>query len=442
MGRIRALILIAALSPLLPFPPLWAADFQGEQLQKELKARDEVIRQLMQRVERLEQLVRESQEVKMVPAAVTPGATPGAKTTPGLAERLKAIEDSSVIKFFKETEITGYVAGQYNYNFQNPETDPGDNAFHVFDNQANQFVFNAELSVVKESTEDSPIGYGLTLNFGEEAQGITATGFDNDEFEPQQAYVTYKAPIGEGLDIQFGKWATLIGGEVIESPYNFNISRSFLFGFAIPFTHAGLLLSYPVHPMVSVSAGVVNGWDNIDDNNDGKSFIGRLAIAPSDQVEFLVNAIVGPEQADDGDLRWVTDVVLTATPMEQLTLAFNADYGQEDDEPGVGGDAQWWGVSMIAAYDFTEKFSAAVRGEYFRDDDGARGGSLVDTSLFGKRLDLWEVTLTLGYQLWDHVLVRAEYRHDISGGDNLFDGLSRENQDIVLFELAYIFEGT
>jgi hypothetical protein len=34
--------------------------------------------------------------------------------------------------------------------------------------------------------------------------------------------------------------------EVIESPDHFNISRCFLFGFAIPFTHPGLFLNYPV----------------------------------------------------------------------------------------------------------------------------------------------------------------------------------------------------
>src|SRR3972149_3788841 len=219
MGRIRAVTLVTILSLLHPHPFLWAADPQMGVLEKELKARDQVIQQLMQRVERLEKQVQESEKVQMVPAAVQTPASPGATAKP---------------------EIGGYVAATYNYNFNKPE--PQDSRFHVFDLDANTFTFNAaELSLLKTSTSESPLGYGLVFSVGHDARVFTAdwTGdgiSDTNTFELTEGYVTYKAPVGEGLDLKLGKFITLLGAEVIKRTANFNISHSYLFGFAIPFT--------------------------------------------------------------------------------------------------------------------------------------------------------------------------------------------------------------
>ncbi|MGH7351272.1 MAG: outer membrane beta-barrel protein, partial [Candidatus Methylomirabilales bacterium] len=247
MGPIRAVLLMAGLALLLAPPFVWAADPQVEALEKELKARDKVIEQLMQRMERLEREVRDGQKVQMVPAAVqAPASAATAKPeTPSLSERLKALEESSVFKFFKETEIGGYVAATYNQNLNKPE--PQDNRFHVFDVDANTFTFNAaELSLIKTSTAESPLGFGLVFSVGHDARVFTAdwTGdgiSDTNTFELTEGYITYKAPLGEGLDVKLGKWVTLLGAEVIKRTANFNISRSYLFGFAIPFTPTGLL---------------------------------------------------------------------------------------------------------------------------------------------------------------------------------------------------------
>ena len=43
----------------------------------------------------------------------------------------------------------------------------------------------------------------------------------------QQAYVSFLAPAGKALTIDFGKFVTPAGAEVIESKDNFNYSRGF-----------------------------------------------------------------------------------------------------------------------------------------------------------------------------------------------------------------------
>ena len=53
----------------------------------------------------------------------------------------------------------------------------------------------------------------------------------------QQAYVSL---LTGKLQLDAGKFVTPLGAEVIESQDDWNYSRSILFGYAIPFYHAGM----------------------------------------------------------------------------------------------------------------------------------------------------------------------------------------------------------
>ena len=53
--------------------------------------------------------------------------------------------------------------------------------------------------------------------------------------------------------------------------YNDNATRSFSFGYAIPFTHTGLKAAYAFSDQLTAMLMLVNGWDNAKDNNSSKS---------------------------------------------------------------------------------------------------------------------------------------------------------------------------
>ena len=91
-----------------------------------------------------------------------------------------------------------------------------------------------------------------------------------DDFTVSQGFVTYKAPVGKGLDFKFGKFATWIGAELWESVDNPNFSRSLLYQKAIPFTNTGLSMSYPLLDQLTATFYLVNGWDTFVDNNNSK----------------------------------------------------------------------------------------------------------------------------------------------------------------------------
>src|SRR5439155_15499428 len=112
----------------------------------------------------------------------------------------------------------------------------------------------------------------------------------------QQFYATYTPHLlGRDVAIDFGKFVTPFGMEVIESSSNDNYSRSFGFQYAIPFYHAGLRFSFPITGKLSFVGGVVNGWNNVADDNDAKSILGQLTWKPGASFTGIVNYIGGAE---------------------------------------------------------------------------------------------------------------------------------------------------
>jgi predicted porin len=355
-----------------------------------------------------------------------------------LKERLERLEqgpEGSLFQFLKSIEVKGFIDGTFNWNFNDPEN-PRENRLRVFDRPANTFSLNlVELSLERKAAELNSVGFRLDLDAGRDVKFFQARGLNTGDFDLQQAFMTYKAPIGEGLSITFGKFVTLLGAEIIEAPDNFNTSRSFLFGFAIPFTHTGLLLNYPLTSAVDLTVGAVNGWDNVDDNNDAKTFIGRVGFNIAENLSVGLAGIYGAEQDDrNGPARWVIDFVGTFKPIPELTFVLNYDYGAESEAVLVDtrlSDAWWHGVALITHYAFTEKFGLALRGEYFKDKDGARTGT---------PQDLWEGTLTAGYKWVKSFETRLEYRHDQSDARSFDrDGRAVKSQDTIATEFIFRF---
>jgi len=264
----------------------------------------------------------------------------------------------------------------------------------------------------------------------------------------QQAYITAKAPVGEGIDFKVGKFVTLLGAEVIESPANWNYSRSYMFFYSIPFTHTGALASYPLGEFGSVTGGVVNGWDIVDDNNNGKSFLGNITLTPHESLTLSINGITGPERSgnDHDDRTVISNVITWIPPIEHLTLMANYDYGHESSlTQGVATttgfeSANWQGLALYAKYDLTDTWSLAGRWEWFDDKDNVRTGL---TSIGGGAptdIDLYGYTLTSQWTLHEHLLARLEYRHD-KADEKVFirdEGFS-SYQDTIAAELIYHF---
>lgn len=450
------------------------------------------VQELQQEIKELKGEVGTLKTQAQVKAPAAPaGSTAAAPAPATVGEHVGAIEkDVADIKTNLATNLGVHIHGlvdvPYEYNLNHPNTSGGSNGglnavspggstnqLRVFDTEASGFNLQ-QFNLHVDRTSDGGVGFVTDLNFGEVANVLRAStrnsninpgATSNDVIDLTQAYMTYTVPVGSGINLQLGRFVTLLGAEVIPtySTYgsaDYNISRDFIFGFGIPFTHTGLRGTYTLNDKVSFVLGVNNGWDDITNNNDGQTVEGEISLNSGDMMgsnqslSLLLNGIFGPEQVNHGNsTRWVIDPVLTyKTPIKGLQLIGEYMYAQEGapvsvlpafssngnrfcvnpatgapfctPAPGftagpngtinIPNSVSWTGAAGYIVYDLNDNVELATRGEWFRDSDGARTGL---------RQTLGEITETLNYKVPNvtGLLARLEYRHDESGQSPFFN---------------------
>jgi hypothetical protein len=326
-----------------------------------------------------------------------------------------------------------YLQGGYTFNFRNP--DSGTNEQRIFDQKANSFLLDlAQIQFARDAPVGG-VGYKLKVSFGETAKYIHSAGLGNpgDVVDLTEAYVNYVAPLGSGLKVQFGKFATYHGAEVIEARDDFNYSRSFLFNYAIPFTHTGFIAGYTFSKALTANLYVVNGWDVFNDNNKGKTFGTSFVVTPIEPFSMNFNFMYGPEQSNNStNYRFLSDWVGTFKAAKNLTFVVNVDYANEEKDPLNGGrNSRWYGIAGYAKYEFTDWVSLSIRGEYFSDKNGVRTG--IAQYLKG-------ITITPEIRVIKNLLLRPEYRHDWSnkdGFDSHHNTFVKKSQDTIALGIMY-----
>ena len=234
-------------------------------------------------------------------------------------------------------------------------------------------------------------------------------------FDITQAFAQYATG---PLTVMAGKFVTLQGSEVIWSPSNNNFSRSILFG-AIPFTHTGVRAGYAASDTVTLYGGLNNGWDQLTDQNKGKTIELGATLTPIKPLSITVSDYRGQEATGGGEngTRNSFNLVASYTVMEPLSLGFeylnvsqkNALSVDPAAPAGTRIDAKYNGVAGYVTYMFMPKLRGALRAESFDDKDGFHFGFPAGTMSATKYR---EYTLTLGYLAADNLEVRGELRMD------------------------------
>jgi hypothetical protein len=312
--------------------------------------------------------------------------------------------DPAVIAFFKNVEVSGFVDTYYSHNLNRPSS--GQAMLRNFDVQDRAFSLNlVELALEKKPAADSRGGFRLDLDYGPTQDIVNAaepgskTTFQNIG----QAYLSYLAPAGKGLQIDVGKFVTPAGFEVIKTKDNWNYSRSLLFALAIPYYHMGVRAGYAPSDKVGVTGFLVNGWNNVVDNNTGKTVAVQAVVKPFSTLVVTETYLGGPEQDNDNsEWRHVSDTVVTYPLSSRVSLAGNYDYGRDTES---GATVKWQGVAAYLRYQPTAWFALTPRDEYYNDSEGFTTGAAQKVK---------EFTLTGELKHKDGVVMRLEYRRDFS----------------------------
>lgn len=325
-------------------------------------------------------------------------------------------------------DFSGLVDGYYTWNANHPGS--ATNGLYNFDTNANQF----SLSMVKLTMSHTadPIGFQVDFGFGKAFDivngGEPGIGIKNIE----QAYVTWKPKKDSGFSLDFGKFVTSAGAEVIEANSNWNYSRSILFAWAIPYYHFGFRATETKGHFTG-GIQLVNGWNEVEDVNSGKTlgFVGNFT---AKKFMWNNNYYTGPENpGTNSGWRNLYDTTAMFMPSDKFNAYVNFDYGQNNN--GLSGSsaatAKWYGIAGAAKFQLSGKVAITPRIEWFKDRDGFSTGTAQS---------LKEFTLTYEYKWMQGLLTGLEYRHDWSD-ENFFErgsvGLSKHQDTLALGVVAF-----
>ncbi|MBM3882295.1 MAG: hypothetical protein FJ387_21670 [Verrucomicrobia bacterium] len=352
-----------------------------------------------------------------------------------------------VVTTLQSTTLSGYVDTSAIWQFGSGNAVVG----RSFDGPAKQDGFN--LNVVKLQLE-KPLdegqwsaGYNVGLLFGPDANALasTSTFAATSDFAVKNAYVSLRAPVGNGLDFKVGVWDTIMGYEVLEAGNNPNYSRSY--GYSIePIIHTGVLASYRVNDILALSAGVANRGDiNVINARTGieslKSYMVQVSLTAPESAGFLQGATLYGS-AMKGSLSAASDVYnyyvggTLPTPIEGLTVGVAYDYRGTKTYDGIPGTSAYANViGAYLSYQATERLRLNNRVEYATGTAG-----IWYAARPGRNNELFGYTFTADYALWANVITRAEFRWDRElHGHGIFNDGSDKNALSLALNVIYQF---
>lgn len=375
----------------------------------------------------------------------------------------------------KEGEVTvsGLLDFYYGWNFRAPgaaggghffpittpsgEVIAGDNFGMFFNVKDRTFGFAlGEVNITRSEGKGFPLGVTATLIFGDSARLFHATepGGTSSYQALHNLYLSKTFGVG-GRDIvvDFGKWASPFGVEVLESPANDNYSRAFNFWYGVPFYHLGIRATASLTNTLTTQVGLVNGWNNVADDNDAKSVYTQFVWKPTPRVTSILSWIGGlegtgaygtlaPTAGGGGVTTNLLDFNTSFQATDTFKLAGWLSYGSASGNiQGFGPiTGNWLGLVGYARYQATPRFAVAARIEQF--EDFARTGGIGPRFQLPGYLKMREATLTLEYAwLNGQAITRLEYRHDQSNQPvfGTSSGVGTTDQDTLYLSQAFRF---
>ena len=372
-------------------------------------------------------------------AAVVALAVPGGVSAPAAAADLvaqaspAASPSPSPTPSPKPFQMSGYLdAGYAATSFAAPNNFIGGRVFDNLNGTPQLQTINLQASYT------GPLSGKVELNVGQDAnimhsypQSLLVGTFPfNTQIDLTQAELSYT---WTKFTLMAGKYLTLAGAEVPESPSDLEFSRSILFG-AIPISHTGVRLTYAATPQLNLIIGGNRGWDTVyplpaSKNPAGVADTSSITLEagaawnPSSAFSLTAQGYTGnPEKwaavgcALNSCNRSLIDGVATWHVTSSLTAILNGDYATQTQTASPAftsgiGTVTWGGVAGYLSYAFTPKLTLTGRAEYVNDAQGYLNGFLYGTGvLVGTR---WtEGTVTLQYAALPNLTLRVEGRGD------------------------------
>ncbi|OON66483.1 porin [Hymenobacter sp. CRA2] len=272
--------------------------------------------------------------------------------------------DSAATTATKPLTGYGFVDGYYGYDFTGQsQTRPG---FLYSHSRANEFALNNVVLGLRY--QDERVRGAVALHTGTYVEANYAA-------EPAVLRHVYEAYAGfrpfhkAWLDV--GIFSSHIGFESALSKDNWTLTRSIMAENS-PYYESGARLSYEVGPKLTLTGLVLNGWQNLRETNRAKALGWQLQWKPTDKLLLNSSSFYGNEQPRDSARRrrYFHDLYLSYAATDRLSLAAVFDVGAQQRSAGQRGTDTWYAGTALARYQFSPKWAAAARYEFYRAERG------------------------------------------------------------------------
>ena len=261
-------------------------------------------------------------------------------------------------------KVNGFVDAYYAYDF----TRPADGERRYTTQPVRHDEANVNLAWIGLTLERSRVharvalqaGTSVQSNYAGEPRNGASSGPDLSR-NIQEAYVGVK--LADNVWIDGGIYYSYVGLESWSSSDNPTYTRSLVADYT-PYYLSGARLTWQVTPKLAAQFHVVNGWQNISENNRSKAAGARLDYTISPALTVSYANFVGNEQpkGTPSRLRVYNQLMAKGVLPSGTQWQGQVDVGHQ-------AHSDWYGLVAIVKQPLTSRVSLVGRAERYSDPD-------------------------------------------------------------------------
>lgn len=285
-------------------------------------------------------------------------------SNPGMVNVYDSLEEGKVL-------VGAYVDAYYAYDFSQPLN--SDRLYAVSSARHHEFTINLAYADFKY------------INDRVRAHFVPGFGsYMNANYAAETGAFRYIVEANAGVKL-FKNKAVWVDAGILPSPYTNEsaISKDHLMYTRsiapeyVPYYLSGVKLTLPLGKKLTSYAYIINGWQQIQDQNKSLAFGTQLEFRPGKRWLFNWDTYSGNERSalnPDFGMRHFTDLYMIYNPDGKFSMSSCIYAGRQifknmnSMRPlGEWDEKQWWQANVIGRYAFSRKTALSGRIEYFED---------------------------------------------------------------------------
>jgi hypothetical protein len=211
--------------------------------------------------------------------------------------------------------------------------------------------------------------------------------------------------VGEKTWIDAGIFFGNIGIESWISKDNITYTRSLISEYT-PYYSTGVRIEHALNANQSIQVQVLNGWQNISENNNGKALAFQYKHRMNEKLLLAYNNFFGDEEVVSASPRFRSyhNFVIDYSLSEKWRFLTGLDFGHQSQQNNDGVDP-WFATSMNLQQKLDANHSLTYRIEYFND---SHQSNVVTNTTNG--FEVISSSVNYDYKFDDYTMWRTELR--------------------------------